>query len=440
MQDDNTRPSSARRDFIRAAGAAALTSNLFTGPLKGANDKVNVGFIGVGTMGSGNLGFAAKAGVQVAAVCDVYQTNLEKAQAQARKLGFEPKTAKDFREILADKSIDAVCIATPDHWHPYITVEACKAGKDVYVEKPACVYVDEGVKMVQAARKYKRVVQAGTMQRSGAFFKKAREIVKSGVLGDITFCRTWQAASTKKEGQGNPPDDTPPAGLDWDLWLGPAPKRPYNVNRWGIAPNRWSTFRYFWDYAGGAMTDWGVHLLDIVQFAFDETMPTSVSAQGGKFYVEDNMETPDTMLATFHYPGFVGCYESRTCNPFPLYDAAYGTAFHGTEGTLMVNRGGYSVWKAAKGPTRPVEDQHDKSMSDMNVPHWKNFLECIRTREKPQSDIETCVRSTVPCLLANLSMRHSSWIDWDEKAFTVKQPEIKKYLQENYRAPWKLEV
>jgi predicted dehydrogenase len=440
MQDDNTRPSSARRDFIRAAGAAALTSNLFTGPLKGANDKVNVGFIGVGTMGSGNLGFAAKAGVQVAAVCDVYQTNLEKAQAQARKLGFEPKTAKDFREILADKSIDAVCIATPDHWHAYITVEACKAGKDVYVEKPACVYVDEGVKMVQAARKYKRVVQAGTMQRSGAFFKKAREIVKSGVLGDITFCRTWQAASTKKEGQGNPPDDTPPAGLDWDLWLGPAPKRPYNVNRWGIAPNRWSTFRYFWDYAGGAMTDWGVHLLDIVQFAFDETMPTSVSAQGGKFYVEDNMETPDTMLATFHYPGFVGCYESRTCNPFPLYDTAYGTAFHGTEGTLMVNRGGYKLWKAGKGVTAPVEDQHDKSMGEMNVPHWKNFLECIRTREKPQSDIETCVRSTVPCLLANLSMRHSSWIDWDEKAFTVKQPEIKKYLQENDRAPWKLEV
>jgi predicted dehydrogenase len=335
--------------------------------------------------------------------------------------------------------VDAVCIATPDHWHPYITVEACKAGKDVYVEKPACVYVDEGVKMVQAARKYNRVVQAGTMQRSGAFFQKAREIVKSGKLGDITFCRTWQASSTKKEGQGNPPDAEPPAGLDWDLWLGPAPKRPYNVNRWGIGPNRWSTFRYFWDYAGGAMTDWGVHLMDIVQFAFDEAMPTSVSAQGDKYYVADNMETPDTMLATFHYPTFLGTYESRTCNPFPLYDAGYGTSFHGTEATLMVNRGGYKLWKAGKGATDPVEE-HDKSMADMNVPHWKNFLECIRTRQKPQSDIETCVRSTVPCLLANLSMRYRTWLDWDEKAFTVKQPEMKQYLQENYRAPWKLEV
>ncbi len=428
-----------RRDFLKT-GAAALATSLFTGAVKGANDKVNVAFIGVGTMGSGNLGYAAKVpGVQVVAVCDVYQPNLEKAQAKAVKLGFPgTRAVKDFREILADKSVDAVCIATPDHWHPYITVEACKAGKDVYVEKPACVYVDEGVKMVAAARKYSRVVQAGTMQRSGEFFKKARGIVKSGQLGDITFCRTWQAAKAKKEGEGNPPDSAPPAGLDWDMWLGPAPERPFNENRWGISPKRWSTFRYFWDYAGGAMTDWGVHLLDIVQFAFDEAMPKSISAQGGKFYVTDNVETPDTMLATFHYPTFVGCYESRTCNPLPLYDEGYGTAFHGTEATLMVNRGGYKLYANGK-PKEPVV-VNDKSMSDMNVPHWKNFLECIRTRAKPQSDIETCVRSTATCLLANLSMRHGMWLDWDDQAFTVKQPEMKQYLQEHYRAPWKLEV
>jgi predicted dehydrogenase len=439
MKDADARESSARRNFLKTAGAAALTSNLFTGAVKGANDKVNVAFIGVGTMGSGNLGFAAKtSGVQVTAVCDVWQANLEKAQAKARQLGFEAKAVKDFREILADKSVDAVCIATPDHWHPYITVEACKAGKDVYVEKPACVYVNEGVKMVQAARKYNRVVQAGTMQRSGAFFQKARDIVKSGKLGEITFCRTWQASLTKKEGQGNPPDEAPPAGLDWDLWLGPAPQRPYNANRWGVAPNRWSTFRYFWDYAGGAMTDWGVHLLDIVQFAFDETMPQSVTADGAKFYVTDNLETPDTMLATFHYPGFMGCYESRTCNPLAIQGEGYGTSFHGTEATLVVNRSGYKLYKG-KSETA-AEEVRDKSMADMNLPHWKNFLECIRTRQKPQSDIETCVRSTATCLLANLSMRHKTWLDWDDKAFTVRQPQMKQYLQENYRAPWKLEV
>jgi predicted dehydrogenase len=432
--------STDRRTFLRTAGGAALTTSLFTGNLRGANDKVNVAFIGVGRMGSGNIGYAAKVpGVEITAVCDVYQPALERAEAQAKKLGFDGvKAVKDFRQILADKSVDAVCIAAPDHWHPYMTVEACKAGKDVYVEKPASVYVDEGVKMVEAARKYKRVVQAGTMQRSGRFFQKARDIVKSGDLGDITFCRTFQTSSSKPEGYGNPPDSEPPAGLDWDLWLGPAPKRPFNANRWGVAPERWSTFRYFWDYAGGAMTDWGVHLLDIVQFAFDEAMPTSVAAQGGKFYVTDNLETPDTMLVTYRYPRFIGSYESRTCSPYPMYGQTYGTAFHGAKATLMVNRSGYWIFPNEKG-SEPVEEKR-REWADMNVPHWNNFLACVRSREKPISEIETCVRSTTTCLLANLAMRHGMTLDWDDKAFTVKQAAVKPYLKVKYRAPWKLEV
>jgi predicted dehydrogenase len=436
MAQDSTR----RRDFLKVAGCAALTSSLFTGNIKGANDKVNVAFIGVGRMGSGNVGYAAKVpGFEIVAVCDVYQPALERAEAQAKRLGFAGvKAHKDFREILADRSIDAVCISAPDHWHAYMTVEACKAGKDVYVEKPSFVYVEEGVKMVEAARKYKRVVQAGTMQRSGAFFQKAREIVKSGALGEISFCRTFQADLAKKEGWGHPPDSDPPPGLDWDLWLGPAPKRPFNANRWGVAEGRWSTFRYFWDYAGGAMTDWGVHLLDIVQFAFDEAMPVSVAAQGGKFYVDDDVETPDTMLATYRYPGFIASYESRTVNPCPVYGDTYGTAFHGTKATLMVNRGGYTMLSNEKG-AHPVEE-HNKEMADMNVPHWKNFLECIRTRVKPIAELETCVRSTASCVLANLAMRHGMTLDWDDKAFTVKQHDAKQYLKAKYRSPWKLEV
>jgi predicted dehydrogenase len=429
---------SGRRGFL-TAGAAALTTSLFTGKLRGANDKVNLAYIGCGAMGTGNIGYGATTGFQITHVCDVWQTNLEKAEALAKRRGFEGvKAVKDFREILADKSVDAVCISTPDHWHPYMTVEACKAGKDVYVEKPACVYVEEGVKMVQAARKYNRVVQAGTMQRSGAFFTKAREIVKSGELGEITFARTFQASLGNKEQWGKPPDADPPAGLDWDLWLGPAPKRAFNVNRWGIAPNRWSTFRYFWDYAGGAMTDWGVHLIDIVQFCFDEAMPQSVVAQGGKFWVDDNVETPDTMLATFHYPGFVGCYESRTCNPAQMYGEGYGTAFHGTKATLFVNRGGYKIFPNGKGA--PVVEEHSKEMSPMNVPHWENFLACVKSRQRPTSDIETCVRTTATCLLANISMRNRLWLDWDDKAFTVKQGDARKHLKLHYRSPWKLEV
>ena len=325
---------------------------------------------------------------------------------------------KDFREILADKSIDAVCIATPDHWHAYMTVEACKAGKDVYVEKPACVYVEEGVKMVEAARKYKRVVQAGTMQRSGEYFRQAVEIVRSGDLGDVTFCRTWQAALWKPEGEGNPPDAEPPAGLDWDLWLGPAPKRAFNVNRWGIAPKRWSTFRYFWDYAGGAMTDWGVHLLDIVQMAYNEQMPKAVNAFGSRFWVKDNLETPDTMLAEFHYPGFIGSYESRTCNPYPMYHQGYGTSFHGTKATLVVNRQGYWIYPNEKGA--PAVAETNPELRKMNEPHWANFIECVKTRQKPASDIETCVRTTATCLLANISMRYGMRLDWDAKTFTVR--------------------
>lgn len=256
MENDQRAASSNRRNFLKAAGVAGLTTNIFTGNLRGANDRVAVGFIGLGAMGSGNLGYAMKVQeAQPVALCDVYQPYLERAQAQARKGGLELKGVKDFREILADKSIDAVCISTPDHWHAYMAVEACKAGKDVYVEKPACVYVEEGPRMVEAARKYDRVVQAGTMQRSGGYFQKAKEIVASGVLGEITFCHAWQAGTTPKEQWGNPPDDDPPAGLDWEMWLGPARRVPFNANRWGISPTRWSTFRYFWDYAGGAMTD-----------------------------------------------------------------------------------------------------------------------------------------------------------------------------------------
>src|SRR5581483_3582654 len=183
------------------------------------------------------------------------------------------KVVKDFRDILADKSIDAVCISTPDHWHAYMMVEACKAGKDVYVEKPACVYVEEGQKMVEAARKYKRIVQAGTMQRSGGYFKKAAEIVKSGSIGEVTFCHTFQSGATKKEGYGNPPDSTPPNDLNWDMWLGPAAAVPFNEVRWGVKITTFPTFRYFWDYAGGAMTDWGVHLIDPLHQCFNEVMP-----------------------------------------------------------------------------------------------------------------------------------------------------------------------
>jgi predicted dehydrogenase len=435
-------PSTTRRDMLKGASAAAFTTLIFPRMARGVSDRITAAFIGTGTMGQGNVDYAIQTGlVQAVAICDVYQPNLEKGVAVANKRGQSPKAVKDFREILADKSIDVVCIATPDHWHAYITAEACKAGKDVYVEKPACTYVDEGQKMVQAARKYGRVVQGGTMQRSGGYFKKASELIQAGEVGEVTMCHAWQAGTTKKEGWGRRSGEIPPAGLDWDLWQGPAAERPYSLNRFGVSPDRWSTFRYFWDYAGGAMTDWGVHLIDPIHQAMGEPMPRSIVALGSKFYVDDDTETPDTMQATFQYEKFLSTHESRTCNPMPLFGQGYGTSFHGTKGTLVVNRGGVWVYDLqSKEPVKRWDREQDKEMGPMNVPHWRNFIECIQSRGTPISDIERCVRSSVTCILANLSMRFDSRLDWDEKAWTVKQDEVKAHLKANYRAPWRLEV
>ena len=256
----------------------------------------------------------------------------------------------------------------------------------------------------------------------------------------MTFCHTWQSGSVSKERWGKPADGPVPAGLDWEMWLGPAPHVPFNRNRWGVEVARFPTFRYFWDYAGGAMTDWGVHLIDPVHQCFGEAMPASVSAMGGKLYVDDNADTPDTMLATFRYPKFLLTYESRTANPMPMFGHGAATSIHGTEGTLVVNRGGCYVISNEKSSIAALTLEKDRGMSEMNVPHWKNFIECIRTRAKPVSDIETCVRSSTPCILANLSMRHRTWLDWDEANWTVKQEHIKPFLTATYREPWRLEV
>jgi len=433
-----------RRDFLKSAGAGLATS-LYAPQARAANDRIAMGFIGVGLMGTADMGFAMdQPEIQVVAVCDAYQPHLEQAAAAARKRGHQPREVRDFREILADKSIDAVCIATPDHWHAYMTVEACKAGKDVYVEKPVSVAVDEGMKMVEAARKYNRVVQAGTMQRSGAHFQKAVEIVRSGQLGKITFCRAWTHMNLPEEGIGNPPDSEAPNGLDWDMWLGPAPKRPFNRNRFGADRKLfpYSQFRYFWDYAGGMMSDWGVHLVDIIQMAFDEAMPKSVTCLGGKYWLKDNRETPDTQQSTFEYPGFIAVYETRFGNRQMMLNRdqglfEYGITFHGSRGTLYLDRAMYRILPEKGSDLQPAEE---KKSDVSNVKHWANFVHCVRTRQKPASDIEICNRSTISCHLANVALRSGVKVDWDAATFTVRQKEARAYLTRTHRSPWKVAV
>jgi len=417
----------ARRDVLKTVSATLAVSNLAR--KVSANDRIAIGFIGMGGMGTGNLKFAMKhPEVAVVTVCDVYQPNLDRAAALA---GNRPKPVKDFREILADKSVDAVCISTPDHWHALMTIEACKAGKDVWVEKPVCTTVEEGHKMVQAARKYDRVVQAGTMQRSGDVFQKAVQIVRSGQLGKVTFCRTWNYDHTKEEGIGNPPDSDPPAGLDYDLWLGPAPKRPFNPNRF------LARFRWFWDYAGGMMTDWGVHWLDIVQMAFGEAMPKAITMLGGRYYLKDNGETPDTFEAVFEYPDCLVAYEYRAGNSESMFKKGAGILFHGTRGTLFVTRGVY-ILVPEKGSDLAPEEV--KATNQANLAHWANFLQCIKSRQRPMSDIETGYRSTATCLLGNAAFRSRMRLDWDDRRETTRQREAHRYLTREYRRPWKLVV
>jgi len=424
----------ARRAFLRSGAAAtAFAPRAFS-----ANDRISTAFIGVGVMGSENLGVAMKQpGVAVTAVCDVFQPNLERAVAVARRGGHQPREVRDFRQILADKSIDAVCISTPDHWHPYITVEACKAGKDVYVEKPACVAIDEGRVMLEAARKYNRVVQAGTWQRSGAHFQKAREIVANGELGKIAFARSWIYNNQPRKGIGNPPEQAPPPGLDWDLWLGPAPKRPFNPNRFGVYPDAYSYFRFFWDYAGGQITDSGIHMIDIIQMAMGDVMPSAVVALGGKYWLQDDSETPDTMQATFEYPGMIGSWEHRSNNTEQTKSRLMGINFHGSNGTLYVDRAVLRVTPEDGSGLKPFEM---KRVTDPHPLHWVNFLDCVRSRQRPNSDIETCVKSSVTSILGNLSLRAGMRLDWDQQAQTVRQEAARPLLHREYRSPWKLEA
>jgi predicted dehydrogenase len=433
-----------RRTFVKTAvtsATAAFTTQIFTGNVRGANDRISAGFIGMGKMGRDNLRWAMRQPNLVAtAVCDVYDRNLKMASDIAKgQAGGPGRAMLDFREMLNDKSIDVVCIATPDHWHAYMTVEACKAGKDVYVEKPVATTIDEAGKMVEAARKYNRVVQAGTMQRSAIHFQKAVDLVRRGELGKVAFVRTWNYSHSGPEGIGNPPDSDAPAGLNWDQWLGPAPARRFNANRFGVDPEDryFSTFRWFWDYAGGMMTDWGVHLLDIVQWAFEEAMPTSATASGGKFYLRDNRETPDTLQVTYEYPGFLAVYENRESNQQSMFDRGYGILFHGERATLFVDRSECRLI-SEKGST--LMNWEMKSSGGGNLEHWANFLECVRTRQRPVSDIDKCRRSTATCLLGNIALRSGQRVDLDSKNWTVAQPGAGKYLSREYRGPWKLAV
>lgn len=438
MQDMN------RRHFVKTSALAATTAMTaaMSKNVLGANDKLNVAVIGCGRMGRANLQVQQGTGlVNIAAVCDVFEPNLQQAKNMADR---DAKAYKDFRHVLDRQDIDAVIVATPDHWHPLVTTLACDAGKDVFVEKPASLTIAEGRRMVDVARRTNRIVQVGTMQRSAEVFQNAVKIVQSGILGNISLVRTWMNHNEFPDGIGNPADGTPPSNLDWDMWLGPAPKRPFNANRFGVDENRWSTFRYFWDYAGGMMTDWGVHLIDIVLWAMQETAPNSVMASGDKYFLTDNRETPDTLQINYEFDKFVLTFTSHEINDRGVDAQSYGIQFYGSSATMFVDRGGYKIMPQEGGRFKRRDMPDDVPMkftsSDGgNDAHARNFLNSIKTRELPICDIEIGHRSTSICLLGNIAYRTKERLEWDGAKEVVKNSaKANEYLSYDYREPWVL--
>jgi predicted dehydrogenase len=423
-----------RRTFMKRVGfGLPLVAPAISRTILGANDRISTALVGAGRRGSTVAGYFLESGASLNYVCDVYQPNLEKRLAETKKAGASGVTScRDFRKILDDKNVDTLLIASPDHWHPYQTIAACKAGKDVYVEKPIAVGVDQVERMVNVARREKRVVQVGTQQRSGLHFQEAVEYVRSGKLGQVSAVHTMYYRNDYPKGIGYAADGAPPAGLDWDLWLGPARQRPFNANRFGVRDGQWSSFRWFWDYAGGMLTDWGVHLFDIVLWAMgDAKGPQSAYAAGGKFGLEDNRETPDTILATFKFPNWIATFENRLLNQATLHGERKGIIFHGTRGTLYVNRQEYRIVAEDGSEIARVPFKNP-----MGPDHVRDFLSCVRSRRRPVADIGVHGPSTAVCLLGNAAYRAETAVAWDPATSTSPTEAAQRYLRVPERAPW----
>jgi predicted dehydrogenase len=399
----------------------------------GPGDRIRIALIGCGGMGRGDLAaFLRDEKVDCPLVCDVDDRQIAQASAAIEKArGKKPESVKDFRRVMERKDIDACLVATPDHWHALPAIHACLAGKDVYVEKPLATSIAEGRAMVGAARRHQRVVQVGTQWRSGAHYQDAVSFVQSGKLGKIRVVRVWACLAWVGD-IGKPADAEPPPGVDYDLWLGPAPARAFNPARFHF------NFRWFWDYAGGLMTDWGVHLINIAQWAMQVKSPLSAAASGGKYVLDDISETPDTQCAIFEFPGFVMVWDHQVAGTHGVRRREHGVAFDGANGTLVLDAGG---WEVIPSGDRGLEPQKHPSSPDPRWNHVKNFLDCMRSRERPVSDVEIGYHATLTPHLGNIALRTGRKVRWDAAREEIPgDPEANRYVTREYRAPWKLEV
>jgi predicted dehydrogenase len=442
-----------RRNFIKGAGTA-LAGGMILGDIPAAraavsaNDKFNIGVIGCNGMGWSNTNsFLKMADVDLLGVCDVDSNVIKKRVTDYAALRKNtPKTYSDYRELLNNKEIDAVIIGTPDHWHCKIMIDAVKAGKHVYVEKPIANSIAECSLMVAAQEKTGKIVQAGQWQRSGPHYKKAIEIVRSGVLGKIRLVKVWAYQGWMKPVPVMP-DSAVPAGVDYNFWLGPAPKRNFNANRFHF------NFRWFWDYAGGLMTDWGVHEIDIALYAMGVEAPISVMATGGKLaYPDDASETPDTLQTVFQYKDFNMLWEHATGIDNGNYKRREGIAFIGNNGTLVVDRGGYEViperqangysgWGTAKMEPIPAYVKPE-ALTYLDL-HTKNFVDAVRKND--QNFLNTPIRSgsvaAINAQMGNIAYKTSSKVFWNEKQGNFgNHAEANKLIKPDYHNGWEMPV
>ena len=448
-------PTLPRRRFLQAAGSASVAAASAV-RVAGANMRLRVALIGCGGRGrSVAAKIAAVEGVEYTCFCDVYD---RQAEAARDALGEgHGKLAKDFRHVINDKEIDAVHVATPDHWHALPAVRAIEAGKHVYVENPLGHNVLEGKAMVEAATNSRTVFLTGTQHRSAPHLAEVAEIVQSGQLRDVHFVRGWNYASLMPTGPGRTPDSDPPPGLDWDFYLGPAPWVPFDPMRFLRA------YRFFYDYAGGWITDFGTHRFDTVHQVMGRDQPLTVTAAGGRFAVAGMGDQPDLLLATFEYPGFVLSYEACNINSFgsmgrltagmPLHgagaaeDRPNGMAFYGSNGTLVADRLGYEVIPetgAYGGSLGSGEDwvrsklkRTHKKGAEPSALHAEHFARCVRDGETPRAGATTGHRSSLVAHLGNIAYRAGRKLVWDaNREDFVNDAVASLMLGRKARKPW----
>jgi predicted dehydrogenase len=439
-----------------AYGIASSLSASSYGKVKGANERVRLGFIGLGHRGVPLIdAFKAHSDMEITALCDLYDTYIEFSK---KRVEGNPFITKDYRRLLDRQDIDAIVIVTPDHWHALQFIDACSAGKDVYVEKPLSLVIAEGRKMVEAAARYKRITQVGLQRRSQPVYKRAVEMLNQGVIGRILSCHCFHVRNEGPMGIGNPPDSDPPAGLDWDTWLGPAPKVPYNENRC------FYKFRWFRHYSGGQLTNWGTHLLDMILWGIGQNKPKEVMAMGCSAGIDDNREIPVTMQVNWKFPkDILVSYTQFNANGAKCNPKGSRVEFRGTKGTLYSMGTRIEVDPEdlrlepypAMNPMRRKENARQlkntkKAFSESIKEsgkrnsgsfHARNFLDCVKSRKPCNCPIEVGHRSTSTTLLGNIALDTKRHIIWDaEREQVVNDAEANKLLAYEYRAPWKFPV